>query len=223
MADFPQVRRILYMHPAHRTVGVSGVAPSFRNYQPVESAFHDEPAAAQHRIVLAGEVTNRQIAAAMDAFERALAGNDSLHCERVDFAAGEECLATADCAVVFGRGLQIVRYWSAIDGDLLGDGDFDEDESIAAEMQVASAAVGHPVVRGVGTFVAECQPFHLSPHRTYATRLLVRRWGGQELPVAWATNSDEHAFYSVLGEPQDFRRREFVRLLKNAIEWVGAD
>jgi hypothetical protein len=219
MADFPQVRRILYMHPAHRTVGVSGVAPSFRDSRCLESAFSDNLADAPCRVLLIAGVRNRRVAAAMDAFERALAGNDSLYCERVDFAAGEERLATANCAVVFGRGIQIVRCWSAVDSDLLGDSD--EDEGIDAEVQVASAAARHPVLSGVGTFIAECQLFHSPYLRSGAMRLLVRRWAGREFVVAWASDFDEPAFYSVFGDPRDFRRREFVRLLKNAIEWIG--
>ena len=109
MADFSQARRILYMHPAHRTVGVSGVASSFRPCRPVERPSSDEPAAALMRVSLVSRMTdNRSVAA----FERILAENGDVQCNRVDLASAErKALADADCAVVFGRGLQIVGRW----------------------------------------------------------------------------------------------------------------
>jgi hypothetical protein len=224
MASFPQVRRILHMHPAHRTVGVSGVASSFRSYSPVERPFGDEPAAASIRVRLVSRTSNKRAVAAIEAFKRVLAGNCSLIQERVDFAAAEiEGLANADCSIVLGRGLQIIGRWSALDASLGGEVGFEEDEGFDTEVEVAAAAKRHPIVDGVGRFITRHRFSYSSHLHPDSTCLLVRKWEGKELPVAWAKNAKGRAFYTLLSDPEDFGRRDFVRLLTNAIEWTGAD
>lgn len=218
MADSPQVRRILYMHPAHRSVGVSGFASSFRSSRPAESLEK-----AELRVLLVPAANDRRIAAAIEAFEQSVARNTDLHCERADFSAGARRLANADCAIVFGRGLQIVGHWSDLDADLVEAGGWEDSEAFDAEVEAASAARQHQLVQGVGRFIAVYQPAYLSSLHQDITCLLVRRWAGREFPVAWAQEHAGRAFYTVLGASHDFRRREFVRLLQNAIEWIAAD
>ena len=52
MASFPQVRRILRMHSAHRTVGVSGLASAFRPCCWTEPLLAAEPPATSFAWVL---------------------------------------------------------------------------------------------------------------------------------------------------------------------------
>jgi len=221
MADFSQARRILHMHPAHRTVGVSGVASSFRPCRPVERPSADEPATAHIRVSLVSRTTDNRNLAAMAAFERILAGSGNVQCNRVDLASAEmEGLADADCAVVFGRGLQIIGRWSAFDADAIEEGGFDEDDGFETEVEIAAAARCHPVVDGVGPFIARNGFSHFPHLHRNVTHLLVRKWAGRVSPVAWARQGDGRAFCTLLGHPEDFRRREFVRLLLNALEWA---
>jgi type 1 glutamine amidotransferase len=170
------------------------------------------------RVSLVSRMTdNRSVAA----FERILAENGDVPCNRVDLASAErEGLANADCAVVFGRGLQIVGRWSAFDADAIEQGDFGEDEGSETEVEIAAAARWHPVVDGVGPFIARNRSSHSFHLHTDVTHLLVRKWAGRVFPVAWARQGDGRAFCTLLGHPEDFRRREFVRMLLNAIEWV---
>jgi hypothetical protein len=222
MDSFSQVRRILHMHPAHRTVGVSGVAAPFRVGFPLQFQSADGAADTLVRISLVPCTADRRIAAAMAAFERILAGSSTLRCDRVSFATAEkEGLGEADCAVVFGRGLQVVGRWSAVDAGSVASGDFEGEEGFETEVEVAPAARRHPVVDGVGTFIARRGVSQFSHSHQNVTCLLVRKWADRVFPVAWARESDGRAFYTSLGHPDDFRRREFVRLLWNAIQWTA--
>ena len=129
-------------------------------------------------------------------------------------------LGDADCAVVFGRGLQIIGRWSEFDADIVGKNGVEEDEGFEVEVEVAAAARWHPVVDGVGPFIARHRFSHSTHPCHNATDLLVRKWAGRAFPVAWARQGDGRAFYTSLGHPEDFRRREFQRLLLNAIDWT---
>ena len=231
MADFPQVRRILYMHPAHRTVGVSGVASSFRC--PVERPSADESLAAPMRVSLVSRINNAQSFAAMAAFEQVLAGNGSMECHRVDLASAErEGLANADCegvargvdqAVGDGHGLGGLggEVGRARGADAVEEGGSDEDDGFETEVEIAAAARWHPVVDGVGTFIAHNRFSCFAHLPVNVTPLLVRKWAGRVFPLAWAREGNRRVFCTLLGHPEDFRRREFVRLLLNALEWVG--
>jgi hypothetical protein len=221
MASFSQVRRILHIHPAHRSVGVSGVASSFRRCRPVDRPWADEPTDAPLRVLLVSRRADKRSAAAMAALERTLAGAGGIRCDRVDLARlEEEGFAEADCAVAFGRGLQIAGRWSELDAGLAGEDDVEEDEGFPTEIEIAAAGRRHPVVAGVSPFIGHAKPSHSSHLRRDAVPLLVTEWAGMMLPVAWVQEGDRRAFYTSLGHPQDFRRRDFTRLLLNAIEWV---
>jgi hypothetical protein len=216
MASFTQVRRILHIHPAHRTVGVSGVCSSFRTCRSVERVSPDDTAM---RISFVSRLTNDRNHAAMAAFERILVEMGNVQCERLDLAAvAMGGLGDADCAVVFGRSLQIIGRWSAFDAD--AETGFEEDGGFETEFEIPAAARWHPVVDGVRPFIAHNRFSQLTHLRADATDLLVRKWAGEVFPVAWARQDEGRAFCTLLGHPEDFRQREFVRLLLNAIEWV---
>ena len=222
MADSSQVRRILYMHPAHRTVGVSGIASSFRQDRPADRPDADELAAVPLRVLLLSHARDDRGHAALTAFERILAARGDMRCNRIDLAAAKAGdLFDADCVVAFGRGIQIVGRWSASDANAIEDAVFEEAEGFEIEVEIAAAARWHPAVEGVGPFVAR-KGFSCPPHiPANAAPLLVRRWAGRVYPVAWARQGNDRAFCTTLGHPDDFRRQAFVRLLLNAIEWVG--
>jgi hypothetical protein len=184
----------------------------------------DEPAAAPIRVRLVSPRSGKRAVGAIEACERVLAGNSSLIYERVDFAAAEiEGLADADCAIVLGRGLQIISSWSALDASLVGEVGFEEDESFDTEVEVAAAAKRHPIVDGVGRFITRHR-FSYSPCLDPdSTCLLVRKWADRDFPVAWAKEIDGRAFYTLLSDPEDLGRRDFARLLTKAIAWTGSD
>ena len=208
----------MHIHPAHRTVGVSGVRSSFR---PAERESADDVAAASLHISLVSRWANDQDHAAMAAFEQVLLARGNVHCERLEWAAvAEEGLGDADCAVVFGGGLQIIGRCSAFDADAATEMSAEEDDGFETEIEIPAAIRWHPVVDGVGPFIARYRPPYLTHLRADATDLLVRKWAGEVFPVAWARQSDGRAFCTLLGHPEDFQQREFVRLLLNAIEWV---
>lgn len=157
----------------------------------------------------------------MAAFERILFGKRGIECGRVDLASAEaQGLAGANCAVVFARGVQIIGRWSAFDA-AFGEGGFEEDDGFETEVEIAAAARWHPLLDGVGTFIARHRYSHSSHLHPSSPCLLVRKWAGDVFPLAWTQEREGRAFYTLLGHPDDFRRREFVRLLLNAIEWIG--
>lgn len=212
------------MHPAHRSVGVSGVAPAFRPRRTVEFPFADESSDAAVRVLLVSCSSDRRVATAMTAFERILAGRRGFQCHRTDSATVEmEGLADADCIISFGWGLQISSRWSADDAGIALEDCIDAGEGCQKDVEIAAAAQRHPLVDGVGPFSARHR-FRYSPPSSLlhsnAIPLLLRKEGRGEFPVAWAIENEGRTFYTLLGHPDDFRRREFVRLLLNAIDWV---
>jgi hypothetical protein len=235
MASFSQDRRILRVHPAHRTVGVSGVASSFRPCGLSEPLFAAEPAAEPMRILLVSGRDDGRNRAALAAFEQTVLGARNVQCERVDLAVAErKGLADADCAVVFGRGLQIVGHWSAFDADAIA-GNVpvltsakmglsalapQDNDRTATNVEIAGAACWHPVLDGVGPFVSRNVASTIAHRRTNTTYLLIVRSADRVMPVAWARDGDDRAVCTLLGHAEDFGQPEFVRLLQNALEWV---
>jgi hypothetical protein len=226
MAEYSQVRRILRMHPAHRTVGVSGVAPSFRPCCRTDRLLDAEPAAAPLRVLLVSGCNNCRHDAALAAFERILLDRRDVRCERVDLAsAGRKGLADADCAVLFGRGLQIVGHWSAFeadaaDGSQIAEDGFQAGDPTATRVEVAGAARWHPVLDGVGPFISRHGVSAVAHPRMNATYLLIRRLADRVAPVAWTRHGENRAVCTSLGCAEDFGQPEFVRLLLNALDWV---
>jgi hypothetical protein len=202
-------------------VGVSGIASSFRPCRPVEFPFADEYSGAAVRVLLVSCSSDTRVAAAMTALERILAERGGFQCRRAHLASvGMEGIADADCAVVFGRGLQISSRWSAHDAGMALEDCINAGEGFQSEVEIASAARGHVLVDGVGPFSA-CHRFsYYSPFHGDATPLLVRKEGRGGIPVAWAIENNGRTFYTLLGHAEDFRRREFVQLLLNVIDWA---
>jgi hypothetical protein len=213
MADFSQTRRILRLHPAHGTVGVASL---FRPCRDVE------PTSLPIRVLLVSGLDNHHNDAAITAFERIVLNERNAECERVDLADVERHgLADADCAVVFGHGLQIVGQWSAFEAHLERFPlPLPMENAASLKIEAADAARWHPVLDGVGPFVSHRHvPAELRPPRN-STCLLVRRMTDRVVPVAWAQHGENRSVFTVLGHAEDFRQPAFARLLLNALEWV---
>jgi type 1 glutamine amidotransferase len=90
------------------------------------------------------------------------------------------------------------------------------------EVQRSENAWHHPVVDGVETLIAEgevyCGP-RFSPDTTV---LLTAHDGQRQRPVAWTTRyAGGRVFCSTLGQDDDFREPDFLRLISNAVHWSG--
>jgi hypothetical protein len=233
MANFSQVRRILRLHPAHRTVGISGVASSFRPCYQFEPPSAIEPASAPMRVLLVSDFSDHRTDVALTAFERILLDRRNVRCRRVDLASADrKHPAGADCAVVFGLGLQIIGHWTAFKADAETAPVFaaakagqpplmsQTGDRTAMKIEVADAARWHPVLDGVGPFIASHGiDAEARPHMN-STYLLIRRMADRVVPVAWARHGENRAVHTLLGHAEDFRQPEFTRLLLNALDWV---
>ena len=200
MADSSQVRRILYMHPAHRTVGVSGVASSFRLCPPIARPSADEPAvapAASFARVMCGRQTKRCGDGGLSANPR---GERALGVTAWTWQASKRqglatptvrsCLAGASRSSAAGRSLTPTSS---------GKNGVEEDEGFEVEVEVAAAARWHPVVDGVGPFIAR----HRFSHSTYpchnVTQLLVRKWAGRVVSGSLGTTGRRPGVLHVVG------------------------
>ena len=220
MSDLSQARRILHVHPAHRTVGVSGVVSPFPLGYRRETASPAKPAEFPLRVSLVLFADDGQSSAALAAFARILNGR-GIACPRVDLP-GVALAALADLShvVLFGRGMQVIGHRSQFDADIACGAVGRPSEGFSAEAEITPASRWHPIIDGVGPFVARQTASRCSDLPPEATPLLVRRSATGVLPVAWARQSGGRAFYTLLGHPDDFRRRDFAQLLLSAIRWA---
>jgi hypothetical protein len=237
MSDFSKVRRILRVHPAHRTIGVSGLALPYGSSRRSEPPSAFEPEIEPVRVMLVSDLADRRDHAALAAFEQILLGRHDVECFRAPLAIAGTCeLGGADCAVVFGRCLQIVGHWSALDANAArqaGTGSMSssaqtgwpafqacDTDRAAMRVEVADAARWHPLLDGVGPFSVPGGAPAAADLRRDAAILLVARLVDEIVPVAWSRYGDHRAVCTLLGRAEDFEQPRFVRLLMNAIEWV---
>jgi hypothetical protein len=226
MSEFPKVRRILRVHAAHRTVGVSGVASPLCARSRCEPFSTTEPETQPLTVLLVSTSDDDLSRAALAAFERILVGRDNVRCERADLAlAKSRGLAHCDCAVVsVGGRLQVIGHWSAYDAEGVSEQDARESAyrsgDKATKIEIADAARWHPLLDGVGPFTVPRSMPTVAISPANATPLLVTRSSGGTTPIAWAQHSDSRAIYTSLGHVEDLGRPDFVRLLLNATEWV---
>jgi hypothetical protein len=238
MSDSSKVRRILRVHSAHRTVGVSGLALPYGSCRRSERPSAFEPEIEPVRVMLVSDLADRCDHAALAAFERILLGRCNVECLRAPLAVAEvRGLAGADCAVVFGRCLQIVGHWSAFDTDAAAETGTVPTLAPAkmglsplpprdancgtTRVELADAARWHPLLDGVGPFTVSGGASAAANLRREAAILLVTRLADGIVPVAWSRHGDHRAVCTLLGRAEDFEQPRFVRLLMNAIEWVS--
>jgi hypothetical protein len=220
MSNFPKVRRILRLHAAHRTVGVSGVASPLCARSRGEPFSTLEPETQPLTVLLVSASDDHRSRAASAAFERTLLGRGDVQCERVDLAMARiRGLARCECAIVFGQGLQVVGHWSAFEAESL-DNEIREGGRALARIEVADSVRWHPLLDGVDSFTVPGGVPASVNIPVDATPLLVARSAHGIVPVAWARHGDDRSVYTLLGQVENSEQPEFVRLLLNAIEWV---
>ena len=220
MADFFAPTRKFYMHPAHRAVGVLGARSVLSSSNETES-WKTEPETELKHILLVADAKDYLAQASLALFERILLGHGNVRCHRVPYAsAGMERLAGADGTVIFGRGFHVVRGWAGLNTDrLLDDTTLHGD---ATEMELEIAAVGqHPVLDGIGGFKSVCKIASMPQIAQNSVCVLAGRASGRVFPVGWTHQGRGRMFSTLLGQPEDFHRRAFVRLALNAIDWVS--
>jgi hypothetical protein len=220
MADFFAPRRKFFMHPAHRAVGVLGARSVLSSHGETES-WKTEPETELKHILLVADAKDYLAQASLALFERILLGHGNVRCHRVPYAsAGMERLAGADCTVIFSRGFHVVRGWTDVNTDfLLDDATLCGDVS---EMELDVAAVGqHPILDGVGEFKSVCQIASPTQITQNSICMLAGKASGQVFPVGWVHQGCGRMFSTLLGQPEDFHRRAFVRLALNAVDWVS--
>ncbi|MCD4726171.1 MAG: ThuA domain-containing protein [Pirellulales bacterium] len=214
-----KVRRILSMHPAHQTLGVSGTGPAFHPYCPI-----DGPATGTIRVLLASHPSDSGASAALEAFEPIARRQRELECERMDFdavAGVGNGLPNVDCMVVFARGLHVLGRGADFNAETITEDCPNVSEGPSADMEISVVAPWHPVLDRVGSFVTRAVPRRFGCVPEDATCLLSGKTDGDAYPVAWAREFQGQTFHTLLGAREDFHRPDFVQLVLNAIEWAG--
>jgi hypothetical protein len=222
-------RRKLYMHSAHRTIGVSGGGVALRPYcqggdfSTPEDRLLAEPLLA----VLSADRREMDSRASLTSFEQVFLGHNEIQCRRLepDAIALEPGEADeADCVVMFRRGISIAHRWSDLDvacpsSEDCGEQDF---SGLCLRIEVAAEARCHPLLKGIEPFQSHLSihPGELVPDD--ARVLLVGRTAHAVHPMAWLEpNGHEDVFRTILGSPGDFECPDFVRLILASLRWVG--
>ncbi len=114
--------------------------------------------------------------------------------------------------------------WKSFDPDVLG-GHYTNHypDDMKPVIEQASSKKPHPILDGIETpFPASGSLYKTSPLAASTTPLLMGRVGKMPLePVAWVNlKGPSRVFYTSLGHPGDFDRREFRRLLRNVVFWA---
>jgi hypothetical protein len=224
MARSSTMHRRLYIHPAHRTVGVPGGSFEMKPYCWRETWSSSSMSAEPMRVALVFHRQDHDARKRLAFTEQVLLGQCDARFDRVAFEALEarplpNTLIEADAVVWLGQGLQIARHWV----------DFEENDRVkedlpqcsSSEIEIRASFPGHPVLEGVRSFSTKCG-FCLSldiPEE--ATCLMTAQLNGECMPAAWTRYGRRgRVFSTLLGSAEDFRRPDFVRLMLNAIEWV---
>jgi hypothetical protein len=253
MAHSSTARRTLFMHAAHRSVGILSDRATARPYCPIEPFSIADATAAPLQVALASFRQSADVASIQALFEQAVRQSVEIECCRVELdaaAASFDCLPGADCVVVFDRGLHMARHWSDLDvADLANDESGDcpnfhvnENGTVPfAEVEVVPDNDWHPVLMGVEPFRSD---WNFSPLRAPTEGwsgeeqgvraaastlplgdgmvLLKAKLSGKEWPVVWVRHGRHGRVVRViLGSPADFGQASFVRMLCNALAWIG--
>jgi hypothetical protein len=222
MTKSASAQRKFYMHPPHRTVGVSGFASMCHHGDGLERWTPDEAKVGPRHISLVSRTENGRLAAIE--FERILIEQGNLLCQHVsDAVAHQQGIADTDCVIVSGPGLQILAPTSKGTVSFLPtqqSGQSPAVEQPIAEVDIVAVARRHPILEGVGPFHSFCYPFQIAQSAEKATCLMVGETQGKVFPVAWSHEGPERGFCTLLGSTDDFRQTEFVRLVLNALDWV---
>ena len=121
--------------------------------------------------------------------------------------------------------------WEKFDADVLGGNYHGHHGNKAGKdpktfVRVVSGAAKHPILAGVRTdeFPVTSWLYKTSPLAKAATPLLMGRVEGRKPhePVAWThTYKGGRVFYTSMGHVNDFKMKDFRRLLTNAARWAS--
>ena len=223
------IRRRLFMHQAHRTVGVSGGGVAIGPYCRMERPSIANSTAATTHVVLAACPRDADTRAALASFRRTIGRRPDIECSYVDLdalRAGWTDLSDADCLIVLDCGLYVAQHRSDLDAAAiaplphLGRGASGDLGPMTVE--VATAARRHPALEGVEPFTSHPiapRPDHIPPD---ATVLLTHNTPTEVFPIAWVTRGGHGPVFSTsLGSAEDFHQPAFVRLVLNVLTWIG--
>jgi hypothetical protein len=116
--------------------------------------------------------------------------------------------------------------WTNFAEEVLGGRQLPGTKCRLLEVERSDSAWHHPIVAGLETMIAEgevyCGP-RFSPDTSVLLKTHSAMPNGQRgLPVAWAKRQEGgRVFCTTLGLLDDFRIPGFVRLISNAVHWVG--
>jgi type 1 glutamine amidotransferase len=116
------------------------------------------------------------------------------------------------------------EFYKPFDKAILG-GDYSGhekgDQPVKIERVEQHAA--HPVLKGVTGWERLGKPYKNPAIAADARRLLYMQKNEEENPLAWTRtlNNKQRVFYTSLGIPSDFQNETFIRLLDNALFWLG--
>jgi hypothetical protein len=216
MAETTAIRRTFFMHPAHRTVGVSGIGSSFTSLphpgDQVEDWSAGETKVRPRHVSLVCRTENSRQAAIL--FERMLLERGSVVCQHVSNAvAVQNGIADTDCIAIFGPGLQIVERQPMLSNNYT-------QSKTGTEVKVVGVAVQHPILDGIAPFHSFCYPAQIAQPADNVVCLLIGETPREVFPLAWVREGHDRGFCTLLGRAEDYRRPEFVRLLLNAVDWI---
>mgnify|MGYP001012297400 FL=1 len=206
------------MHQAHKRIGVPAAA--FHPYAPADGAIENTV-----RVRMVSDPRDRFASDALDAFEPIVARQGHLEYERAEFRAAfqSECVGV-DCAVVFARGIHVLARGVDFEPDgVMEDGGDGAGEAAVPE-RIVPAAPWHPVLDRICSFEAHPPSRRFAAIPRSAIGLLIAKHGTAEVGgrfVAWANESPNRQFHTLLCSPDDFRQPDFVQLMLNAVEWAG--
>lgn len=115
--------------------------------------------------------------------------------------------------------------WLAFDREILG-GSYDGHGPAEADLtrQPLEAMTAHPVLEGVSAW-SGAGKIYRNPDLAPECVEVIRMAGADGVhPVAWTRtvpDSRGRVFYTSLGEPEDFAEASFLKLLRNAVDWVA--
>ncbi|NQU24373.1 MAG: hypothetical protein HQ567_24075 [Candidatus Nealsonbacteria bacterium] len=264
MAGIDATQRILFMHSAHPTVGVS-VGPTAMGNCDLSRFAAVDKSPCLLRACLVSDLPEHEADGPLDVLTRYLGPRYDVVRARVRGTSvggwsGPDDPRSYDCIVLLAAGsqsgserlAQIERGYRGgrvvvghrngnrpePDAEFFGDdygndygddyggrfgGDYgDRAGSGPVEIVVAEPSKNHRVLAGVGPLVT-AGPLGPPPEVPCdAAVLLIAGSRGRSQPVAWI-RSDERGrtFHTSLGQPADFHRAAFLRLLANAVDWTS--
>lgn len=124
-------------------------------------------------------------------------------------------------------GSHAYQNWLAFDHEVLG-GNYKGHygSNVAAQIDLADSTGHHPVLADVEPFESQGSLYKNTPIADDTSLLLTGRTDEHFEPVAWTrthnVGAEGRVFYTSLGHQKDFWELDFLRLIDNAINWVGS-